>query len=169
MSLSTMVVVFGAGAGAGAASGVQIFADEVANVDSLGKEKTEFYPGDDFYFLVIVPDEYRLVEIKATTGLVVALGEVVREQLDRLLFAETGSQLSLAQLPDGEVSPVWYGQQGLLTIDGQQISADLAPCIADLAYSYRALQYRLTAPADLDIGPDADYPVGLVVYVEAVT
>lgn len=167
MSIMTKVVVFG-DAAAESAAGVQVFADAIANINDDGTEKTEFYPGDDYYLLVIVPDDYRLLAVRSTDGSITATGQVTRSQEDRVLFAEKGVAVSLSQLPDGEVLPQWYGRKAVLTVDHQQITANIAPCITDLLYRYAALQYRLTAPASLNIGQEdgADWPIGVVVYVE---
>lgn len=169
MSILTKVVVFGSEV-SGAESGVQIFADAIANINDDGTEKTQFYEGDSQYLLVIVPDEYRLVAVKCTDGIVTALGQVSRGQVDRVLFAEKDVAVSLAQLPAGEVSPKWYGRSATITVDKQQVTASAVPCIADITYTYAALQYRLTAPSSLAIGANDgdDWPIGVVVYVEAV-
>ena len=168
MSLLTKVVVFGDSASESAA-GVQIFGDAIANINADGTDKTEFYPGESYYLLIIIPDDYRLLSVKATDGTLTATGQVSRTQIDRILFTDKGEAMSLSQLPAGEVTPEWYGKSAVLTVTGQQVSVAAAPCIADIGYSYTAMQYRLTAPASLNIGPEdgADWPIGVVVYVEA--
>ena len=170
MSLLTKVVVFGSDV-AGVDSGVQILSDDLVNIDDDGEIKNEYYPGDSRFLLVIVPDTYRLIEVKTTDGSVVATGAVTRAQKDRLLFADKDESLSLTQLPAGSVSPKWYGKTATITIDKQSVTASAAPCIADLSYNYSALQYKLTAPVSLNIGTeeDDDWPIGVVVYVEEIT
>jgi len=168
MSLVTRVVVFGSVDGE--ASGVQLFADALTNVNSDGTPKTEYYPGDSVNLLLIVPDTYKLLAVKSTDGSIVATGSVTRTEVDRILFTEKGIQQQLSQLPAGSVTPGWYGASGVLTVDGQQVAANAAPCIADLAYSYQAERYQLTAPASLAIGAEDgdDWPIGVVAYVEKI-
>ncbi len=169
MSLTTRVVVFG---GDESSSGVQIFSDPEKNINEDGSEKTTFYQGDSQHLLIIVPSDYRLLYVLCTDGVVAGHGSGTRQQVDRLLFSESGAEgvLSLSQLPAGDVSPVWYGNTATLTVDGQEVTANFTPCIADLSYSYRVEQYELTAPSNLNIGPEDgdDWPIGVVVYVEKI-
>jgi hypothetical protein len=169
MSLLNKVVIFGDESGSGD-SGIQVFWDDVANVDSEGEPISEYYPGDSRYFLVIVPDGYRLLDVKSTDGAVSAMGSVSRPQVDRVLFDQQDKLIDLSQQPAGGVSPTWYGNSATETVEGKQVKASAAPCLADIEYSYAALQYRLTAPATLNIGPndDDDWPIGVVVYAEVV-
>lgn len=165
MSLTTKVVVFGDDVSS--SSGVEIVSDSVGNMVD-GEEKTEFYPGDGQYLLVIVPDEYRLLSVAATDGDIVATGLVSREQVDRVLFAEKNVSESLSQNIAGSITPVFYGGAAVLTVEDGAVRASAAPVIADLSYNYAAYQYRLDIPSGLEIGDDDDYPIGVVAYVEAV-
>lgn len=169
MSLLTKVVVFGSDV-AGEDSGVQLFLDEVANVNADGSAKTEFYPGDVVAMLLIVPPEFLLLSVQSTDGMVAATGSVSRTREDRVLFAEKSELLSLSQLPASAVSPKFYGKSATITVDKQSVTASAAPCIADLSYNYTARQYKLTAPGSLNIGTEEgdDWPIGVVVYVEAI-
>ena len=169
MSILTKVVVFGSDADS-ASSGVQIFADDAANINADGSQKSEFYPGDNFYFLVIVPADIKLLSVQSTDGTVSLIGAVVREKKDQLLFADTAEPSSLSQTPIGPVTTTWYGRTAVLTVDKQQVTVNTVPSIADLSYKYAALQYRLTAPAYLPIGSEegANWPIGIVVYAEVV-
>ena len=167
MSLINKVVIFGEDASEGE-SGIQVVWDDFANVDAEGKAISAYYQGDSRLVLVIIPDKYRLVEVKPTDGSLAFMGEVSRPQIDRLLFDLPGKLLKLTQLPAGEVEPTWYGNTATLTVEDGQVKASAAPCLADIAYNYAALQYKLTAPTTLAIGPedDDDWPIGVVVYAE---
>ena len=170
MSLINKVVIFGDEADSGE-SGIQVIWDDFANVDAEGKPISAYYPGDSRYLLVIVPAGLRLLDVKPTMdNTLAATGQVSREQVDRVLFDLPDKLIDLSQQPDGEVSPTWYGRTAVLTVEGDQVKASGAPCLADIAYSYAALQYKLTAPAWLNIGPDDDddWPIGVVVYAEVI-
>jgi len=170
MSLINKVVIFGDEADSGE-SGIQVFWDDVANVDAAGKPISAYYSGDSRYLLVIVPTGLRLLSVKPTMdNTLAAVGQVSRDQVDRLLFDLPDKLLGLSQLPAGEISPTWYGRTAVLTVEGDQVKANSAPCLADIAYSYTAMQYKLTAPTGLAIGPDDDddWPIGVVVYAEVI-
>lgn len=169
MSLLNKVVVFGDAAGGGD-SGIQVVWDDAANVDSEGEPISAYYPGDSRYLLVIVPHGFKLVEVKSTDGTIAATGPVLRQQVDQVLFDLPDKLIDLSQQPAGGVTPTWYGRSAVHTVEGKQVKASAAPCLADLAYSYAAHQYRLTAPSTLAIGPadDDDWPIGVVVYAEVV-
>jgi len=172
MSLLNKVVVFGDAAG-GADYGIQVVWDARANVDAAGEPISKYYPGDSRFFLVIVPAGIELVEVMATdaNATVTEVGPVTRPQVDRLLFDEAGKLLNLSRLPAGAVTPTWYGRTATETVEGQRIKASVAPVLADIAYSYAAIQFRMTAPPELAIGPDEDddWPIGVVVYAEVVS
>lgn len=169
MSLLNKVVVFGDETGS-AASGIQVVWDDFANVDATGEPISQYYPGDSRYLLVIVPAGLRLQSVKCTDGTLAAMGAVSRTQVDQVLFDLPDKLIDLSQQPSGGVSPTWYGNTAVLSVDGKQVKASSAPCLADIAYSYAANQYRLTAPSTLAIGPedDDDWPIGVVVYAEVV-
>jgi len=168
-ALATKVVAFGGDSAAAAAAGVAIILDAAANINADGTEKTEFAPGEPMYLLVIVPDTWRLLDVKSTSGTVSALGQVFRTQIEeRRLFAEAAKKEALSQLPAGPVAAKWYGREANLTVDGRELAASLVPSLADLTYEYEAMQYRLDAPAGLALGVDEEWPVGVVVYVEEI-
>src|SRR5574340_26965 len=165
MSLLNKVVIFGDKTDGGD-SGVQVVWDDAANVDAEGDPISQYYPGDSRYFLVIVPAGFDVTDVVPTDGTVTDMGPVTRNQVDQVLFDLPDKLIDLSQLPVGGVTPTWYGKTAVHTVEGKQVKASAAPCLADLAYSYAAHQYRLTAPPTLAIGPadDDDWPIGVVVY-----
>ena len=169
MSLLNKVVIFGDAAGGGD-SGIQVVWDDAANIDSEGEPISQYYPGDSRFFLVIVPAGFNVIAVKPTDGAVTEVGLVARNQVDQVLFDLPDKLLDLSQQPADGVTPTWYGNTAVHTVEGRQVKASAAPCLADFAYSYAAIQYRLTAPPTLAIGPadDDDWPIGVVVYAEVV-
>ncbi len=166
-SLINKVVIFGEDAGEGE-SGIQVFWDDFANVDGDGEPISNYYPGDSREFLVIMPEKYRLLSVVPTSGAVAANGAVSRQQIDRILFSEKDVLQPLTRSPVGGVTPTWYCSPPVITVVDNQVKANRAPTIADVSYSYAALQYTLTAPSTLNIGSngDDDWPIGVVVYAE---
>lgn len=169
MSLINKVVIFGDNGSAGD-GGIQVVWDDFANVDESGEPINQYYPGDSRFLLVIVPAGIELVEVKPTDGTLQNMGPVSRSQVDRVLFDLPDKLIDLSRQPAGGVSPTWYGNTATETIEGKQIKANAAPCLADITYSYAAQQYQLTAPPTLAIGPedDDDWPIGVVVYARVV-
>ena len=85
---ATLVVKFGQGASSGF---VAAEFDDIKNVDTAGKTKSSFAPGEEPYFLVQHDDSVRIDRIAATGGMVVAMGLVSRPYSDRLDFPALGN------------------------------------------------------------------------------
>jgi hypothetical protein len=134
-----------------------------------GDVKSRFSPGDDAHLLLHYdPDKLQVSRLETTAGMAL-LGQMVsRQATDQVLFEVVDAAPELSHLPDGALSARWYGRSGALRRSGRVLTADAAPAIADISYSYRARSVRYVPPP-MSLAGDATYPVAIVVHVEART
>lgn len=165
----TIVVRFGQGATAGA----DLFLVELdaelnrETVDGEDREKTKFYPGDEIHFLLHFDQtKYRVTSVKATAGQVQMNQWVSRTHEEELLFEAVSEAVELSHYPSSAPSITWFGRSANVSRDGRSLTADDAPCLGIANYTYRAWSGKLVPPSvDLDDGEE--YPLAIVVYVEA--
>ena len=62
--------------------------DDTLNLNSEGKSKTSFNPGDDVYFLIQHDSTVRIRAIRSTSGQVQSLGAVSRSREQIMLYTE---------------------------------------------------------------------------------
>lgn len=136
-------------------------------VDGEEREKTQFYPGDEIHFLLHYDRSKYLVEaVKATAGNVQMHGWVNRSHEEELLFEVAGEAKELSHIPSGAPSVAWYGRSATLSREGRAISASAAPCLGLVSYSYQAWSGKLVPP-NIDLEDGEEFPLAVVVYVEA--
>ena len=142
---ATLVVKFGQGASSGF---VAAEFDDIKNVDTAGKTKSSFAPGEEPYFLVQHDDSLRIDRIAATGGMVVAMGLVSRPHSDRLDFPALGDTAELSHLPAGSVARSWVDHAAAVTISGRTVTAagGELPAKGDLAYDAEMHSFRLVPP-----------------------
>lgn len=169
MSKAVLKIEF---AGAGADSGLHMaaiadFERNMETVDGKRQEKTTFYPGDQFYFLLQHDAKLRLSHVASSWGAVQALGPVSRQHEDSIELRGPGDDKSLSYTPAGSVAVRWYGNAPSLDTIGRQISyrSGPLPAIGTLSYQSRWQSYRLI-PGALSLGPDEEWPVLIVAYLE---
>jgi hypothetical protein len=141
----------------------------VGDIRTLPAEgvKSQFNPGDQV-FLLLHYDHARLrvSDIKATAGQVYTQGEVSRPATDEVLFVTAGEPQQLSHNPAGTLAVSWYGRSAILSRAGRNVSANAAPCLGNVSYSYQATSCKYIPPP-MTLGDDDSYPVAIVVYVEA--
>ena len=171
MTTPTIVVRFGSGATAGA----DLFLVELdgelnrETVDGIDQEKTQFYPGDEINFLLHYDrSKYRVTSIKATSGQVQMATWVARSHEEELLFEAPGEALELSHHPSSAPVFTWYGRAANVSRDGRSLTVDDAPCLGIARYSYLAWSGKLVPPS-VDLEDGEEYPLAIVVYVEAAT
>jgi hypothetical protein len=167
MSKITFVVEYGDSVSGDQAQGVKIELDDTRNLDDEGEVKSQFYPGDQVYFLVSYPDELRIDRVAATAGMIVAEGDQGRVREQELLFTDE-EPVSLGYQPAGAVVPAWQGNIGSSwqVQDGQVTVAGGYPCLARVSYAVDFSGYRLIPPP-LSLAEDETYTIYCVVYMEA--
>lgn len=143
--------------------------DDTLNLDGDGNVKTQFNPGDSVYFILHYDSSKVTVSaIAASAGDVVSEGSVTRTVTDRLSFTNIDDAVDLSHIPNTTLSADWFGNEPGITRDGISVTADTAPAIGDIKYNYVADGYRFDPP-DMDLGDDDDFPVLIVVAIEAVS
>ena len=163
----TIVVQFGESVAAADQAGFVVELDDLLNVDAEGEVKTQFHPGDLIHFLMHYDhSKMRVTAIKATSGDVVVLGEVGRDNTVEELFVAAAEPVTLPHVPSGSVTAAWYGRTSILSRDGAALTAAAVPCLGDISYSYIATSCRLVPPP-LTLAADEEYPIAVVIYVEA--
>jgi len=162
---ATIVVEFGDGADSDALVVVEL--DDESNLDDDGEEKTTFNPGDQPYFLVHHESTVRIGSVECSSGMVTGGSSVSRSRTQRMEWSDTDESQELPHIPSGEVSWTWYGNQATVTRDGRSLPAiDGVPAVGDANYSMAAYQYQLIPPS-LDLSEDEEYPILIVVTMEA--
>ncbi len=162
---TTLVVRFGDGAGKGFA--LAEF-DDVKNVDTAGKQKSSFSPGDEPYFLVQHDGTLRIDHVAATGGMIVAMGMVSRDQTDRLDFAETADTAELSHIPSGSISKTWVDNAAAVTISGRIITATggQLPAKGDFSYSAAMHSFRLVPPP-MTLAANETHEITIYIFLEA--
>lgn len=141
----------------------------VGDIRTLPAEgvKSQFTPGDQVHLLLHYDhSRLRISDIKATAGQIVIAGEVSRTATDEVLFTAAGEPLQLSHIPAGALAVSWFGRSAGITRDGRNVSANAAPCLGNISYAYQATSCRFVPPP-MTLGADDEYPVAIVVYVEA--
>lgn len=169
MSKAVLKIEF---AGAGADSGLHMsaiadFERNVEVVDGKRQEKTTFHPGDQFYFLVQHDQRLVIQRVGSSWGTVQALGQVSRPHRQEIELREADDTSDLSYMPAGTVNLRWYGNSPMLDQIGRSLSyrSGALPALALASYSSHWASYRLV-PAGLSLGPDEEWPVLIVAYLE---
>ena len=169
MSKAVLKIEF---AGAGADSGLHMaaiadFERNIETMDGKRQEKTSFYPGDIFHFLIQFDAKLYISKVRSSWGAVQALGPVSRQHEDSIELRGPGDDKSLSYTPAGSVAVRWYGNAPQLNTIGRQLSyrSGPLPAIGTLSYQSRWQSFRLI-PAALSLGQDEEWPVLIVAYLE---
>ena len=163
----TIVVKFGESVSAADQALFVVELDNELNVDSEGEVKSQFFPGDEIFFLMHYDHSKMVVKaIKNTDGAVVVMGEVGRSKTEEMLFEASDAPVELQHTPSSGPSAKWYGRTSALTRDGRSVTAASTPCLGDITYSYTATSAKLIPPA-LTLAADEEFPIAIVIYVEA--
>lgn len=169
MSKAVLKIEF---AGAGADSGLHMaaiadFERNIETVDGKRQEKTTFYPGDMFHFLLQIDPKLYVQDLRSSWGSVQPLGIVTRPHDESIELSRPGDDKTISYTPAGPVSPRWYGNAPYLNVVGRQLTyrSGPLPAIGELRYSSAWQSYRLV-PAALSLGPDDEWPVLIVAYLE---
>lgn len=134
--------------------------DHEKHPDGNGGARTSFSKGDDIYLLAHHASEIKIVRLVDTTGGdLLRLGEVTRTGTVRLSWASDDDIKDLPHLPSGPVKAKWYGRAGVLEPDGRSLTATGTPCLADVSYPYKAVQYRFRPSADISVIPGEQFPL----------
>jgi hypothetical protein len=162
---ASIVINYGDSAAASALVSVEL--DKVLNVDADGKEKTQFYPGDQVWFWVHHDDTVRIASVLTTSGDVSGGGVVGRTLTGQMLFKSPTDEIDLSHIATS-VSAVWYGRESGLTLsDSRKLTAANTPCIGEITYGLMVHLYCLTPP-DLTLDKDEKYYIGVVINMESV-
>lgn len=168
--VASIKVTFGEGA-EGASDSVVMEFDDVLNVDSAGEEITQWQPGDIIYFRIQHPPTVRLDSVKPTDGQVVGQGAVPRERVDRQLWTDLDDKQELGCIPDGGLTPKWYGNEcsGLRKSGDKSVlvSSGVLPAQCDVTYSAGFNLYKLITRF-VELGQDETWPVTIVAHFEPV-
>lgn len=138
----TAIATFGTEVASSASIQAEIDPDKMS--DSDGNLPSDFLPGTEVFFLVFYDAKKVVIKnVKSTDGGdIQRITEVTRVKEQRLTFA-SDEPVSLSHLPSGAISVAkWYGRTSTLTRDGQQVTAATPPCLADVTYVAKAIQYK---------------------------
>lgn len=162
--LDSIVIGFGESVAAGDALAVAEL-DEVRNRAADGSVKTEFGPGEPFYFWVHHDPGLRITWARVTGGNVSLVGQESRTKtMDWAFFAFADTVIELPHIPSGRPSASWLGRDGRLQVDGRRMSAAAVPAVANISYSFRVTVFRVTPPAEVDgLSGEQRFPVGVAV------
>jgi len=160
----TIIVNFGDSAASSAT--VVVEPDDYLNVDSDGNVKSELAPEDLFNFLTQVDSTVKIDSITTSAGTINSNGSVTRYKTLQQVFTDT-KQISLPTIPAGSVTPKWYGREPVLTLDGNQVSVNNCPAIAELSWQATMQSYSLTPPP-MDLEGDEKYYIVVLVEVSSI-
>lgn len=137
-----------------------------------GKDvKPNFYPGDQVYLLLHAdPSLVRIVDVKATSGTISAVGQAVLSRSEELGFASADEVQELHYLPADSPAFSWFGNVGRLPVQlGRQVqlSSGVFPCLAKVSYSVGFSRYLLRTP-QLSLEKDDTFPIQVYVYYEEI-
>lgn len=162
----TIIVKFGASVAADQVLFV-VELDNTLNIDSAGEVKTQFFPGDEIFFLMHYdPAKLTVQAIKTTAGQVVLHGQVIRSNTLEELFTAPDEPILLPHMPSGEISVQWFGRTSSLVRSGRSVTAADTPCLGNITYPYTATLAKLIPPP-LSLAADEEFPIAVVIYVEA--
>lgn len=171
MATSTIVVNFGSGTSADT-DFVKVELDDILNVDSAGETISSFSPGDSVYFLVQHGDTVKVGDVKSTSGSISLQSSSVSREREQQLFFTTGLDTDTLEYDYiGTYTDVWKGNtaQTTVAVGGRTITPNggTYPAISDSIINAEFISYKLTSDVPT-LAEDEDYPVGIVVYIEAV-
>ena len=141
--------------------------DPVKHPDGNGGVVRSFLPGEDVYLLIHHDPEIAVVRVMDTAGGdLLRVGSVFRNNTERLSWAHADDVKDLLHNPATQPAPSWFGRIGLISRDGRSLRITGAPAMADVSYSYQAIQYRYRLPAEVELGADETFPVELIIETE---
>ena len=165
MSDSTITSIIAFGGAVSAASGLIVAEiDGAMHLDAEGKERSSFLPGEPVYFLLHYDEtKIKIIRLRPTDdGDVQYIGRVTRTRVEQLTWQHPAHLIDLLYLPSDQLSEKWYGRGSNLYRTGQQVQADMAPCLGDISYPVKFSQY-LHRPAVVEIADGEEYPVDIIV------
>jgi len=160
----TIVVQFGDAVASGAS--IIVEPDDTLNVNADKSVKSEFAPGDPFFFLAQHDDTVRITASLCSSGSLSYLGMVGRAKSQQQVFIDK-NPVELPTRPSGGISAKWYGRSPGLTISGKSVSADQFPAIGELSWSAAMHSYKLTPPP-LSLSGEQKYYIVVLIQVESV-
>lgn len=171
---ATLLIEPGAGVGESQLAIIEL--DDTLNVDTAGKTKTSFRPGDLIYFRVHHSFDVAITDIIPTDGSVQFLGQVPRSQLDSFVFASREANSppnhNLSKIPSNNLSIDYYGRSGTIDIvkafNGVvtlQGDINQVPYLAKVGYNYRCDSYVLRTPS-MTLAADETYEIVVIAYSE---
>lgn len=171
---ATAVIDFGAAAVVSDDGLIQLELDDELNTSVSATEevevKTEFVPGDDIYFLIHVDNSIKVESVRATDGVVQALGSVLRSKEQRLLFTHEEPDQELNYFPAGGLDTEWYGNEASLSVEKRTVKvgpgSSQLPALADVIFGVGFLSYKLVAPS-MELAYEEEYPIQIVVRYQA--
>lgn len=157
-------------AGAAADSGLYMaaIADPQLNVGSDGNEKTQFAPGEVFYFLVGFDPSLYLAGIQSSSGSVQRLlGTATRSHTQEISVTTAESTVQLSYWPATDPVFRWYGNAPQLARSSRDLSyrSGPLPAIAEASYQAGWQSYRLIPPV-VSLTDDEEWPVLIIATLE---
>ena len=142
-----------------------LFLDDHLNPGPDGKPLTQFPVGSRVYLLLqILAWGLTIDDVRSSDGTLTRIGEVTRQQTDQVIIDSDTKTVSLSKIPSGGLSASWYGNSGIVSVNGRQITltGDL-PMVVDLTYNYKATSYRLVGP-NVALDEEETWPVRVTAY-----
>lgn len=167
--VASLLIEFGSGADESAL--VKLEPDAVMNVDAAGEEKTQFSPGDEFFFLLhFDPAKLRLGRMSATGGMIVPQGAVTRERSKEMLWDMLDDEHELDYLPASGLTAAWYWREGVgLKRTGQRtvvITGGELPVEGMISHQAGFTLYKLLTPV-VELAENEQKKITITVTMEA--
>lgn len=165
----TTIASFGEEVSSSASIQAEIDPDKMA--DSDGNLPSEFLPGTEVFFLVHYDSSKVVIKNILSTdgGDIQRVASVTRTKEQRLTF-ESSEPVSLSYIPSGSITvKKWYGRTSGLTREGQQVTADSPPCLADISYPIAAIQYKHRIVSGYTLNDEDKFYTAAVIEYEEIT
>lgn len=146
--------------------------DPEYHADEDGNVENRFAPGTPVNFLIHHDPAMVIKRVRETEyGHISDRGVVQRSGKKGLAtFTDPEGEVSLSHIPAAKPSATrWYGRASAIVWSAgeNKITAPAAPCLGDIAYSYKTRSFRYTPPA-MSLAVEEEYPVDMVIeYGEA--
>ena len=160
---ASVIVKFGESTTAGAAPAV-VDLDGELNINPSGEVVTTFKAGDEPRLLIHFDyDSYYIEKVETSSGMMVSMGDAVRERTGSFDFVDSDATVSLPYIPAGGISWAWFGNVPIMSNDKNIVRIDggFAPATGDAKYNVNFKSYKLFPPA-LDFNADRKYRIFVV-------
>lgn len=140
------------------------------NLNSEGKVKSTFLPGEQPVFIINHSDDLVVADVRCTDGSIAQTGSnQTRSREDEVLFTKIGDDTTLQYAGIDSASFEWRGNTGNVSVSESVLKLESGsyPCAGTTSFNVLFQKEYMLTPPSLDLSPDESYEISIVVYMEA--